>query len=308
MHDIIIIGAGPAGLTAAVYARRAGKTVLLIEKEAFGGQITLSPRVENYPFAKPMSGSELADVLVNQVMDLGAEVEVDAVTAVTENGDHTFTVTTAYSSFSARAIIIATGLKHRRLGVPGEDRFIGRGISFCAVCDGSLFKDKAVAVVGGGNTAVQDAIYLSKLAKTVFLVHRRSEFRAEKRVTEGLSACPNVELVLDSVPVAVEGESELTALRVKNKLSGEERSLPVDGVFVAIGQEPNNSAFTGLVDLDPAGFIIAGESCRTGNPGVFVAGDCRTKAVRQLVTAGADGGVAAIAACEYVDEISAKAV
>lgn len=308
MHDIIIIGAGPAGLTAAVYARRAGKTVLLIEKEAFGGQITLSPRVENYPFAKPMSGSELADVLVNQVMDLGAEVEVDAVTAVTENADHTFTVKTQYGSFDAKSIIIATGLRHRRLGVPGEDRFLGRGVSFCAVCDGSFYKDGSVAVVGGGNTAVQDAIYLSKLAKTVYLVHRRSEFRAEKRVAEGLSACPNIELELDSVPVEIEGETKITALRVKNKLTGEERSLPVDGVFAAIGQEPNNSAFTGLVALDPAGFIIADETCRTDRPGVFVAGDCRTKAVRQLVTAGADGGVAAIAACEYVDEISAKAV
>ncbi len=308
MYDIIIIGAGPAGLTAAIYARRAGKTVLLIEKETFGGQITLSPHVENYPFARPMSGNELSEILVDQVMNLGAEVEVDTVTAVSEEADRTFTVKTEYGSFHAKAIIIATGLKHRRLGVPGEDKFIGRGISFCAVCDGAFYKDKTVAVVGGGNTAVQDAIYLSKLAKTVYLVHRRSEFRAEKRVVEGLSACPNVELVLDSVPVECRGENALTDLIVRNKLNGMERDLEVDGVFVAIGQEPNNVAFAELVDLDPSGFIIADESCRTKHPAVFVAGDCRTKAVRQLVTAGADGGVAAIAACEYIDSDQAKAV
>lgn len=307
MYDIIIIGAGPAGLTAAVYARRAGKTVLLIEKETFGGQITLSPHVENYPFARPMSGTELSDILVEQVMSLGAEVEVDAVTAVAEKADHTFAVKTEYSEFEARAIIIATGLKHRRLGIPGEDKFIGRGISFCAVCDGAFYKDKTVAVVGGGNTAVQDAIYLSKLAKKVYLIHRRSEFRAEKHVVAGLAACSNIELVLDSVPVECEGEAALTALRVKNKFTEEERSLPVAGVFVAIGQEPNNAAFAELVDLDPSGFIAANESCRTKNPAVFVAGDCRTKAVRQLVTAGADGGVAAIAACEYIDSEVVKA-
>ena len=307
MYDIIIIGAGPAGLTAAVYARRAGKTVLLIEKETFGGQITLSPHVENYPFAKPMSGSELSEILVDQVMNLGAEVEVDTVTAVNKEADGSFTVKTEYGSFESRAIIIATGLRHRRLGVPGEDRFIGRGISFCAVCDGAFYRDKTVAVVGGGNTAVQDAIYLSKLAKKVYLVHRRSEFRAEKRVTEGLSACPNIELVLDSVPVECKGDTALSALTVKNKFTEEERELAVDGVFVAIGQEPNNAAFRELVDLDPSGFIAADESCRTKDPAVFVAGDCRTKAVRQLVTAGADGGVAAIAACEYIDELSVKA-
>lgn len=307
MYDIIIIGAGPAGLTAAVYARRAGKTVLLIEKETFGGQITLSPHVENYPFAKPMSGNELSEILVGQVMDLGADVEVDTVTAVSKTPEGNFAVKTEYGAFESRSIIIATGLKHRRLGVPGEDRFIGRGVSFCAVCDGAFYKGKAVAVVGGGNTAVQDAIYLSKLAEKVYLVHRRAEFRAEKRVSEGLAACPNVELVLDSVPVSLDGEGALSSITVHNKVTNEDRVLSVDGVFVAIGQEPNNAAFAELAELDGGGFIAADESCRTRTPGVFVAGDCRTKAVRQLVTAGADGGVAAIAACEYVDSEAVKA-
>ena len=307
MYDVIIIGAGPAGLTAAIYARRAGKTALLIEKEAFGGQITLSPHVENYPFTRPMSGQELAAVLVDQVMDLGTEVEVDTVTGIEKNPDGSLTVRTEFSAFTGRAVIIATGLKHRRLGVPGEERFIGRGISFCAVCDGAFYKGRTVAVVGGGNTAVQDAIYLSKLAKKVYLVHRRDEFRAEKRVTAGLEGCDNIEPVLSCVPAECLGETALTGLKVRNRVTGEDRVLPVDGIFVAIGQEPNNAAFAGLVELDPAGFIVADESCRTRERAVFVAGDCRTKAVRQLVTAGADGGVAAIAACEYIDSEAVKA-
>lgn len=307
MHDIIIIGAGPAGLTAAIYARRAGRSVLLIEKETFGGQIVLSPHVENYPFARPMSGTELSDILVEQVMSLGAEVEVDKVIGVTENRDKTFTVKTEYGEHAARAVIIATGLKHRRMGIENEEKYIGRGISFCAVCDGAFFKGKTVAVVGGGNTAVQDAIYLSKLASKVYLVHRRDEFRAEKHVVAGLSACENVELVLSSIPKALGGEGSLSSFTVENKLTGEARELAVSGVFVAIGQEPSNAAFSELIELDESGFIAADESCRTKNPAVFVAGDCRTKAVRQLVTAGADGGVAAIAACEYLDREDAMA-
>ena len=307
LYDIIIVGAGPAGLTAALYARRAGKTVLLIEKETFGGQITLSPHVENYPFTQPMSGTELAQVLVDQAMNLGAEVEVDTVEAVIENADGTLTVKTGYSEFQSRTLIIATGLKHRRLGVPNEDNFIGGGISFCAVCDGAFFKDRPVAVIGGGNTAVQDAIYLSKMCSKVYLIHRRNEFRAEKRVTDGLAACSNIELVLDSVVTECLGEHRLEGLRVQNKLSGETRDIAIDGAFVAVGQEPNNSAFAELVKLDDSGFIVAGESCTTGKPNIFVAGDCRTKAVRQLVTAGADGGVAALAACSYIDALEITA-
>ncbi len=305
MYDIIIIGAGPAGLTAALYALRANKTVLLIEKATFGGQITFSPKIENYPGFEAVDGNALADSFFEQVTAQGAEFELEEATAIIDNGA-TKTVVTDCGEHEAKAVIIATGAKHRMLGAGNEENFAGNGISFCAVCDGAFYKEKTVAVVGGGNTAVQDAIYLSKLAKKVYLVHRRNEFRAEKRVTDGLSACPNIELVLDSVPVECLGDASLSALKVKNKFTEEERILPVDGVFVAIGQEPNNAAFRELVDLDPSGFIVADESCRTKNPAVFVAGDCRTKAVRQLVTAGADGGVAAIAACGYIDSENVK--
>ena len=303
IYDIIIAGAGPAGLTAAVYARRAGKSVLLIEKEAFGGQITLSPHVENYPFTRSMSGNELVEVLVEQVMNLGADVEVGAVVAVSENADKTVTVRTDYQEFTGRTLIIATGLKHRLPGAEGEQKFIGSGISFCAVCDGAFFKDKAVAVIGGGNTAVQDAIYLSKICSKVYLIHRRSEFRAEKHVADGLAACANIEPVLNSTVARFIGEGKLSGIVVKNRETGEERELSVSGAFIAVGFAPNNGVFAELVNLDESGFIRSGEDCKTSRPEIFAAGDCRTKSVRQLVTAGADGGVAAIAACEYIDSM-----
>lgn len=301
MYDIIIVGAGPAGLTAALYARRAGKSVLLIEKETFGGQITLSPNVENYPFAKPMSGAALAETLVEQALSSGAQVELDTVIGVEENSDGSLTVITEYSRHEGRTLIIATGLKHRRLGVENEERFIGSGESFCAVCDGAFFRDRTAAVIGGGNTAVQDAIYLSGICSKVYLVHRRREFRAERRVSEGLSACGNIEFVLDSIVTELVGSEAVEGIRVRNTVTNEEKELKTDAVFVAIGQVPNNTPFAGFVEMDDAGFIIAGESCRTARANVFVAGDCRTKTVRQLTTAGADGSVAAIAACEYVD-------
>lgn len=303
IYDIIIAGAGPAGLTAAVYARRAGKSVLLIEKEAFGGQITLSQHVENYPFTRPMSGNELVEVLVEQVMNLGADVEVGAVVDVSENADKTVTVRTDYQEFTGRTLIIATGLKHRLPGAEGEQKFIGSGISFCAVCDGAFFKDKAVAVIGGGNTAVQDAIYLSKICSKVYLIHRRSEFRAEKHVADGLAACANIEPVLNSTVARFIGEGKLSGIVVKNRETGEERELSVSGAFIAVGFAPNNGVFAELVKLDESGFIRSGEDCKTSRPEIFAAGDCRTKSVRQLVTAGADGGVAAIAACEYIDSL-----
>ena len=300
-YDIIIVGAGPAGLTSALYARRAGKTVLLIEKESFGGQIVLSPLVENYPMSEPASGMGLVDKLVSLVMSLGAEVEVDTVVAVKKNDDGTIAVKTEYSDFTARALIIATGLKHKRLGVENEERFIGNGISFCALCDGNFYKNRAVAVIGGGNTAVQDAIYLSKICSRVYLIHRRDRFRAEQHVVDGLAACEHVEQVMNSRVIAINGDKHIESITVMNIESNSERVLEVSGIFAAVGQEPSNQAFGDLVELDSAGFVVAGESCTTREPNVFVAGDCRTKTVRQLVTAGADGGVAAIAACEYLD-------
>lgn len=263
----------------------------------------LSPHVENYPFTRPMSGNELVEVLVEQVMNLGADVEVGAVVAVSENADKTVTVRTDYQEFTGRTLIIATGLKHRLPGAEGEQKFIGSGISFCAVCDGAFFKDKAVAVIGGGNTAVQDAIYLSKICSKVYLIHRRSEFRAEKHVADGLAACANIEPVLNSTVARFIGEGKLSGIVVKNRETGEERELSVSGAFIAVGFAPNNGVFAELVKLDESGFIRSGEDCKTSRPEIFAAGDCRTKSVRQLVTAGADGGVAAIAACEYIDSM-----
>ncbi|MDD7504025.1 MAG: FAD-dependent oxidoreductase, partial [Clostridium sp.] len=234
-------------------------------------------------------------------MSLGAEVEVDTVVAVKKNDDGTIAVKTEYSDFTARALIIATGLKHKRLGVENEERFIGNGISFCALCDGNFYKNRDVAVIGGGNTAVQDAIYLSKICSRVYLIHRRDRFRAEQHVVDGLAACENVEQVMNSRVIAINGDKHIESITVMNTESNGERVLEVSGIFAAVGQEPSNQAFGDLVELDSAGFVVAGESCTTREPNVFVAGDCRTKTVRQLVTAGADGGVAAIAACEYLD-------
>lgn len=304
VYDIIIAGAGPAGLTAALYALRAGKSILLIEKESFGGQIVLSPLVENYPFTKPLSGTELVDSLVESLLSLGAKMEIDAITKADRLEDGTILVETAYNQFTARSLIIATGLKHRRLGLQNEENFIGRGISFCAVCDGAFFRDKITAVVGGGNTAVQDAVYLSKLCKKVYLIHRRNQFRAEKKAIDGLKTCPNVELVMSSRVTAICGSDTVESITVESTLDGSMREIAIDGIFAAVGQEPNNAAFSGLVDLDESGFVIAGEDCRTRQPNVFAAGDCRTKSVRQLVTAGADGGVSAISACEYLDALA----
>lgn len=303
IYDIVIVGAGPAGLTAALYARRAGRTVLLIEKESFGGQIVLSPLVENYPLARPASGVELVDDLISLVTSLGAKFELDTVIGVSKNNDGTLEVKTEYSVFTARTLIIATGLKHRRLGLEGEERFVGKGISFCAVCDGNFFKDQTVAVVGGGNTAVQDAVYLSRICKKVYLIHRRDRFRAEKRVVESLNSCVNVETIMNSHVTGITGDKRIEGIVVQSMDGETQRELSISGLFVAVGQEPGNSVFRDLVELDEAGFIAADENCTTRQPNIFVAGDCRTKNVRQLVTASADGGVAAIAASEYLDSI-----
>ena len=305
MHDIIIIGAGPAGLTAAIYARRAGRSVLRIEKETFGGQIVLSPHVENYPFARPMSGTELSDILVEQVMSLGADVEVDKVIGMSANADRTFTVKTEYGEHSARAVIIATGLKHRRMGIENEERFIGRGISFCAVCDGAFFKGKEVAVVGGGNTAVQDAIYLSKLAKKVYLIHRRNELRADKILADRIKSS-SVEILWDSVVVGLVADEKLTEIKVKNVKNDSLSAVSVDGLFVAVGQIPNTSFLENADEkprLTDGGYIVSDEEMRTSIDGIFAAGDVREKSLRQIITACADGAIAANSAIKYLQEL-----
>lgn len=299
IYDIIIVGAGPSGLTSALYAKRAGQSVLLIEKESFGGQIVLSPNVENYPMSESMSGMELTDKLVAAVMALGAEFEVGAVNEVLNDENGNFKVKTDYSEFTSRTLIIATGLKHKMLGIENEQRFIGNGISFCAVCDGSFYKDKVVAIVGGGNTAVQDAVYLSKICKKVYLIHRRETFRAEDYVVKKIEQCPNIEMLMSSKITALYGDAQLERIKIQTDTA--EEILDVSALFVAVGQAPANEIFKNLVELDEVGFVKADETCRTDNEAIFVAGDCRSKSVRQLVTACADGAIAAIAACEYLE-------
>ena len=304
MYDIIIVGAGPAGMTAALYARRAEKSVLLIEKSSFGGQITHSPRVENYPGFLAMSGNEFAEKLLDQVTTHGADIEFDEVTAITPI-DGGFSVLTGASEFLGKSVILATGSKHRSLGIEREEEFVGEGVSYCAVCDGAFYKGKTVAIIGGGNTALQEAVLLSDGCKKVYVVQNLDFLTGEGALQVAVSKRENVEVILSSVVTELLGDSEITGIKIKNEKSGEESALTLDGIFVAIGQKPENEAFMNVVELDSYGYITAGESCipNTEYKGIFVAGDCRTKSVRQVTTASADGAVAALAACRYVDSL-----
>jgi len=300
LYDILIIGGGPAGLTAATYARRAGKSVLVIEKNAFGGQITWSPRVENFPGFLSLSGTELGDKLLEQAMEQGAEAELEEVVSVSVDADGVKTVTCeSGAKFQGRALVIAVGAKPRILGLPREDELIGNGVCFCAVCDGAFYAGQDVAVCGGGNAALQDALLLSEKCRSVTLIHRRDSFRGEQKLVEALQKRDNVDFVLNAAVTGLLGENELEGIVVSR--SGETRTLPVTGLFIAVGHQPDNGVFAGLMDLDTAGYAAAGEDCLTKSAGVFVAGDCRAKGVRQLTTAAADGSVAALAACRYLD-------
>ncbi len=293
--DIIIVGGGPAGLTAAVYARRAGKSVLLLEKEGFGGQIASSPKVENFPGFAAVSGAELADRLYSQAETLGARLELEEVTDIRPGHPHT--VVTEYGTYTCAALILATGMKHRTLGLAGED--VLSGVSFCAVCDGAFYAGRDAAVCGGGNTALQDALFLSDLCRHVTVIHRRNAFRGDPILVDALTQRLNVSLVLDTVVTALHGDSALTGLTLRNTVTGAESELAVSGLFEAVGQQPEGKLAEALGLADDAGFLPVGEDCRTALPGVFAAGDCRTKEVRQLTTACADGAVAALAACTF---------
>ena len=298
LYDVAIIGAGIAGMTAAIYAARAGKSVLLIEKESVGGQIALSPRVENYPGFSEISGLDLADNVFSQALGLGAVLEVDEVRSV-EKRDGVFRIVCGYGEHEAISVIAAAGLKHRRLDAAAG--FEGEGVSYCAVCDGMFYKGKTVAVIGGGNTAVSEALYLSDICEKVCLVHRRTGYRAEKAVMDRLYAKANIERFENKVVDSIENVPGGKRLNLRDTLGGEGASLEVAGVFVALGHIPQNDPVADLIDLDEAGFAKADESLVTRTPGLFVAGDCRTKAVRQLTTAAADGAAAGLAACNYVD-------
>ena len=299
MNDIIIIGAGTAGLSAAIYARRAGKKALILEALSYGGQIINTPEVENYPGIKNISGFDFATGLYEQAADLGAEIEYVRVTGIENNADGSKTVHTTDGDRECKAVIIATGAKNRPLGIEREEELTGSGVSYCATCDGAFYKKKSVAVNGGGNTAIEDAGFLSNFCSKVYVIHRRDEFRADVHEVEKLKAKENVEFILDSEVTALLGDDELTGIEVTNKKTGEKKELEISGLFIAIGQMPDNTAFASVVDLDEKGYIIGKEDCLTNTPGVFTAGDCRTKAVRQLTTAAADGAVAALAAAAY---------
>lgn len=298
MFDIIIIGGGPAGLTAATYARRAGKTVLVIEKNAFGGQITWSPKVENFPSILSISGTELGDRLLEQAMEQGAEVELDEVVSISLDGEIKRVMTESGMEYESRAVIIATGAKPRMLGIAREEELVGSGVCYCAVCDGAFYKGCDVAVMGGGNSALQDAILLSESCRRVYLIHRRDSFRGEAKLVDALREKDNVEFVLEASITELLGEKELEGIAISSH--GARREIPVSGLFVAIGHAPDNAAFAALIALDNAGYAASAEDCLTRTAGVYVAGDCRAKRVRQLTTAVADGAAAALAACEYL--------
>ena len=300
--DIIIVGAGTAGLSAAIYAARAGKSVLVLEKTMYGGQIINTPEVENYPGIKSISGFDFATALYEQAKSHGVKVLTENVTSLVDNGSEK-TVVTNKGSHSAKAVILATGASNRKLGLDHETEWIGAGVSYCATCDGNFYRGKVVAVNGGGNTALEDAIYLSAMCEKVYLIHRRDEFRGEGHFVQKLKEKDNVEFVLDSNITELRGNGRLESIVVKNKKTGEEKEIAVNGLFVAIGQVPQNDAFSGVVKLDESGYIVAGEDTTTGVKGIFAAGDGRTKKVRQLVTAAGDGAVAAIKACAYADEL-----
>ena len=303
MLDIIIVGAGPAGLTAAVYARRAGKSVMILEKESFGGQIVYSPKIENYPGFLELSGSEFGEKLVDQAIHHGAEIELDEVTEIHDNGKIK-SVVTQRTQYLCKSVIVAAGSRHRPLGLAREDDLIGHGISYCALCDGDFFKGKDVAVVGGGNTALQNAVLLSETSKTVTIVQNLPKLTGEASLIQILKARQNVKIVCNTIVTELLGDPELTGIKVKNTATGEESELTLDGVFVAIGQMPDNKPFQDVCDLDAGGFITSDEACLTKTPGVFVAGDCRTKGVRQIATAIGDGATAALAACRYLNSLT----
>ena len=302
MYDIVIVGGGPAGLTAAVYGLRAGKTVLVIEKNGFGGQIAYSPKVENIPGTKVISGTEFADKLTDQAMALGADMELEKVVKVEKTAEGFNVVTEEGSTFRGKTVILALGVKHRTLGLPGEEELIGSGISFCAVCDGAFYAGQEVAMIGGGNSALQEALLLSEVCSKVTVVQNLANFTGEKKLADALLEKENVTAVFNTVVVGYEQENgALTGLRLRNEQSGEESAISVDGAFLAVGLMPENEPFAEHAKLNNWGYFDSAEDCRTATEGLFVAGDCRSKTIRQVVTAAGDGAIAAMAACRYLD-------
>ena len=300
MYDIIVIGAGTAGLTAAIYGKRAGKSVLVYEGESYGGQILTAPEVANYPGIKNISGYAFATGLFEQAKNLGTEFNFDQVTGVTGSAREGFTVTSELGSNFAKTIIIACGARHRHMGIDDEERFSGVGVSYCSTCDGAFFKGRDVAVFGGGNTALEDAIYLSSICSKVYIIHRRDEFRAEQALVNTAMSFENIIPKLSYVVSGLNGNKTLESIEISSTKNDSKEEIKLSGLFVAIGQVPSNGGVSDFVELDQAGYVKASEDCVTNVPGVFVAGDGRTKAVRQLTTAAADGAISAVAACSFI--------
>ena len=302
MYDVIVVGGGPAGMTAALYAQRNGKSSLVIEKAGFGGQITHSPKVENFPGMLSLSGNELADKMLEQILAQGAEIEISAVTEIRDLGDKKLVLTEDGGSFEGKTVIIASGVRHRMLGLPGEEDLVGEGISFCAVCDGDFYAGKTVCVAGGGNSALQEAVLLSEKCRKVIMLQDLDFFTGEGKLQEVLFSRPNVE---KHTGVRITGlVTEGGAFKGVNISTKEGDSLVAcDGLFVAIGLIPENEPFRALADLNSWGYFDSDERCLTKTPGVFVAGDCRSKGVRQVTTAVADGATAALAACRYINGV-----
>ena len=303
MYDVIVVGGGPAGMTAALYAQRNGKSALVIEKNGFGGQITHSPKVENYPGTLQMSGNEFADRMLDQILAQGAEIEIERAVAVEDRGATKVVTTEEGSAFEGRAVVIATGVKHRMLGLEGENELVGEGISFCAVCDGDFYSGQTVCVAGGGNSALQEAILLSEKCREVIILQDLPRLTGEQKLQDVLAARGNVQVICDTkIDGLITEGGALRGVAISSRTTGEQREVSCDGLFVAIGLIPENEPFKALAELNDWGYFDSDERCLTKTPGVYVAGDCRSKGVRQLTTAVADGATAALAACRYINE------
>lgn len=297
VYDIIIIGAGTAGLSSAIYGKRAGKNVLVLEGKSYGGQIIVSPEVENYPGIKHTSGFEFATRLYEQAKSLDTDILMEEVVSIEADGNYKKVITKG-NEFISKAVIIASGVGRRKLRVENEDRFTGAGVSYCATCDGMFYKGMDVLVAGGGNTALEDAKYLSEICKTVYIVHRRDTFRAEASLIKEVEAKDNIKILLNHNVISLSGDDVLESVKIADTVNGKESDIEVQGLFVAVGQEPQRDIYENVVKTDENGYIVAGEDCQTSVEGIYAAGDCRTKEVRQLITAAADGAVAAVMACK----------
>ena len=301
MYDIIIVGAGPAGLTAALYARRNNKKVLVLEKRSYGGGIINTSKIDNYPSTPDITGFDFATNLYNQVKKLDVEIKYEEVNEI-KNHDNLKEVITKNNSYETKTIILATGSINRKLGLENEEKLIGKGVSYCATCDGAFYKNKNVAVVGGGNTALEETLYLSNIASKVYLIHRRNEFRAEENMISMVKEKSNVEIIYNSNVTKLNGEDTLNSIEITNN-DVSIKNVEVSGLFIAIGRIPENDIFKDLIELDNNGYIKADENCHTNIDGIYVCGDNRTKKLRQLVTATSDGAIASTEAIKYINNL-----